>query len=98
MSIKSIEFLVRRPDTGPDDVSKAVFQLGMGPCGKNVSELEANIKDGMLIIAQETSTYHPASVEKGGREFWVNESKTFAYKMDDVVGRIVTTHVSTTSR
>lgn len=55
---------------------RAEFNLGLGPCGKNVIKLDYEVRDGLLYVSQTTDD---------------DEFKQFVYKMTDVLGRIEAT-------
>ena len=56
----------------------AVFNLGLGPCGKTVETLEIHYDDTFVTVTQICSD---------------TEKKVFMYRVKDLIGRIEVTYV-----
>lgn len=78
-------------------VKEVTFTLGMGPCGRFVTELDWRFDQHYLVIEQ---TSYPEAPKAASKEWfdWLKdpdvtnrEIKTFVYKMSDVHGRITAT-------
>lgn len=55
----------------------ADFQLGLGPCGKEVKELDITFEKGYVYIRQDCGD---------------GETKRFYYRNDDITGRVEVTY------
>lgn len=72
---------------GLDGLIKTTFELGLGPCGRVVTELYMGCGDKWITIIQ---TSFPPGFE-GKQDH--REIKEFLYKIRDVRGRIMATQV-----
>lgn len=80
MEMQAIKFIVEvpiAPRYRTTEPLEAEFKLGTGPCGKDVTKLEAWFEGDFLKIQQTTTD---------------GELKSFVYATKDLVGRVVSTY------
>lgn len=80
--IKQVARVIGRPQCGSKQevewvFARVDFQLGLGPCGKVVTDLDVYLTDTTLTLHQEH--------DDGTR-------KAFIYQLSDIAGRIVVEH------
>lgn len=81
VKMKRAEFTTKAP-TG---LVKTVFELGLGPCGRVVTELELDVGSVWVTVTQ--MSFPPGLEDRHGHV----EIKEFIYLAGDVVGWIVAT-------
>lgn len=82
--VRSCRFFAMVPDkdTGGSYLKPTYFSTGVGPCGRFVTNLECILMKGGVVIKQ--TSYDPENPHIP------SEKKSFAYRQDDIKGRIET--------
>ncbi|WP_449640131.1 hypothetical protein [Pseudomonas sp.] len=92
MDAKRLKFRASFPQPesyGLLKVTEVVFEHGLGPCGRIVTDLDYEVSETLLVIHQ--TSFHEGSTRLSRALKDNCEIKTFVYKMTDVQGRIEAT-------